>query len=163
MSFHVRRKDKNINDERLLRKILKTSKHVTIALSMNNQPYLVSLTHGYDEERNCLYFHCAKEGKKLDYLKSNKNVWGQALLDFGYSESESECTYLYASVHFSGQVTLVESLEEKYQGIKFLMDRLDRNPNNRTAKVNPDRLKETVIGRIDIEHMSGKKSKEVTV
>ena len=163
MSFHVRRKDKNIADERILRKILKTSKHITIALSMNDQPYLVSLTHGYDEERNCLYFHCAKEGKKLDYLKRNKNIWGQALLDFGYSENESECTYLYASVHFSGRVTLVESLEEKYQGIKFLMNRLDRGLGERTAKVDPKRLSDTVIGRIDIEHMTGKKSKEVTV
>lgn len=163
MSFHLRRRDKEITDGRLLKKILKTAKYVTIAFSMNDEPYLVSLSHGYDEKQNCLYFHCAKEGKKLDYLKSNKSVWGQALLDFGYSESESECTYLYASVQFSGQVTLVESLEEKYQGIKFLMDRLDRSLGKRTAKVDPKRLSDTVIGRIDIEHMTGKKSKEVAV
>jgi hypothetical protein len=163
MSFHVRRKDKNITDERLLKKILKTSKYVTIALSMDNQPYLVSLTHGYDEEHNCVYFHCAKEGKKLHYLKSNKNTWGQALLDCGISEGQGECTYLYASVHFSGKVTLIENLEEKLRGIRFLMDRLDGGSENHMANVSLDRLKNTVIGRIDIEYMSGKKSKEVTI
>jgi hypothetical protein len=163
MSFHVRRKDKNITDERLLKKILKTSKYVTVALSMDNQPYLVSLTHGYDEKHNSVYFHCAKEGKKLHYLKSNKNTWGQALLDYGFSEGQGECTYLYASVHFSGKVTLIENLEEKLRGIKFLMDRLDGNSEKRMANVNLDRLKNAMIGRIDIEHMSGKKSKEVTI
>jgi hypothetical protein len=163
MSFHVRRQDKNITDESLLKKILKTSKYVTIALSMDNEPYLVSLTHGYDEEHNCVYFHCAKEGKKLHYLKSNRSIWGQALLDYGVSEGQGECTYLYASVHFSGKITLIENLEEKLRGIRFLMDRLEGNSENRMANVSPDRLKNTVIGRIDIEYMSGKKSKEVTI
>ncbi len=163
MSFHVRRKDKNITDERLLKKILKTAPYVTIALSKENQPYLVSLTHGYDEEHNIVYFHCAKEGKKIDYLKSNNNVWGQATLDYGVSEDQGECTHLYASVHFSGKVTLVDDLKEKLQGIRFLMDRLGGKSEERMSQLNLERLKNTVIGRIDIEYMSGKKSKVVTI
>ena len=74
MTYHVRRKDKEITDIAVLKKILKSAKYVTIAFSMDNQPYLVSLSHGYDENRNCIYFHCAKEGKKLDYLKSNSTM-----------------------------------------------------------------------------------------
>jgi nitroimidazol reductase NimA-like FMN-containing flavoprotein (pyridoxamine 5'-phosphate oxidase superfamily) len=163
MSFHVRRKDKEINDERLLKKILRTSRYVTIALSMNNQPYLVSLTHSYDEEHNCLYFHCAKEGKKLQYLKSNNCIWGQALLDYGFSEGGGECTSLYASVHFSGRVTLIEDLEEKRQAMKCIMSQLVTNPKALIADLNLDRLQNTSMGRIDIEYMSGKKSKEVTI
>ncbi len=59
MSFHVRRKDQEITDSDELKKILKSTKYVTIAFCMENEPYLVSLSHGYDEKRNCLYFHCA--------------------------------------------------------------------------------------------------------
>jgi nitroimidazol reductase NimA-like FMN-containing flavoprotein (pyridoxamine 5'-phosphate oxidase superfamily) len=163
MTFHMRRKDKEITDERLLKKILKASKYITIALSMDNQPYLVSLSHGYDENRNCLYFHCAKEGKKLRYMKSNNIIWGQALLDYGYSEGD-ECTHLYASVHFSGKVVLVENLEEKSQAMECMVNHLSKNPEALIAKqATPDRLKNTGIGRIDIEYMSGKKSKEVTI
>jgi nitroimidazol reductase NimA-like FMN-containing flavoprotein (pyridoxamine 5'-phosphate oxidase superfamily) len=161
MTFHVRRREKEITDERLLKKILKNSKYVTIALSMNNQPYLVSLSHGYDEEHNCLYFHCAKEGKKLHYLKANNTVWGQALLDHGYSEDE-ECTQLYASVHFSGKVTLIENITEKREGMKCMMSQL-KNPDSLMAKLDLNRLKNTVMGRIEIEYMTGKKSKEVTI
>ena len=161
MSFHLRRKDKEVTDERLLKKILKTTKYVTIALSMNNEPYLVSLSHGYDEKKNCLYFHCAREGKKLQYLSSNDTVWGQALLDYGYSEGE--CTYLYASVHFSGKVTMLENLEEKREALACMIRQIDKNPEILITDLRPERLRNTVVGRIDVAYMSGKKSKEVTI
>ncbi len=129
---------------------------------MNNQPYLVSLSCGYDEEHNCLYFHCAREGKKLQYLKSNnayggKHYWTTAIL------KARNAHHLYASVHFSGRVTLIEDLEEKHQAMKCMMNQLVKNPEALIAKLTPDRLRNTGIGRIDIEYMSGKKSKEVTI
>jgi nitroimidazol reductase NimA-like FMN-containing flavoprotein (pyridoxamine 5'-phosphate oxidase superfamily) len=161
MSFHLRRKDKEIADERLLKKILKTAKYVTIALSMNGEPYLVSISHGYDENKNCLFFHCAREGKKLQYLRSNNTVWGQALLDYGYSEGE--CTYLYASVHFSGKVTMLENLEEKREALACMIRQIDKNPEILITDLRPERLRNTVVGRIDVAYMSGKKSKEVTI
>lgn len=161
MSFHVRRKDKEITDETVLKRILRSAAYVTIAFSMDNQPYLVSLSHGYDESRNCIYFHCAPEGKKLSYLKTNNTVWGQALLDYGYSQGE--CTHLYASVHFSGTVALITDLEAKRQAVLCMIRQLDRNPEALIANLNTDRLKNTVVGRIDIKHVSGKKSKELTV
>jgi nitroimidazol reductase NimA-like FMN-containing flavoprotein (pyridoxamine 5'-phosphate oxidase superfamily) len=163
MSFHVRRMDKEITDEAQLKKILRTSKYVTIALCKDNVPYLVSLSHGYDEEHHCLYFHCAKEGKKLVYLESNKTVWGQALLDFGPSREEEDCSHLYASVHFSGKAALIKDLDEKRQAINCMIKQLGKNPEALMAKLNVDRLKNTAIGRIDIDYMSGKKSKEVTL
>jgi nitroimidazol reductase NimA-like FMN-containing flavoprotein (pyridoxamine 5'-phosphate oxidase superfamily) len=76
MSFHVRRKEREITDLTEMRQVLKTTKYVTVALSRENDPYLVALSHGYDETRNCLYFHCAPEGKKLIYAQSNNRVWG---------------------------------------------------------------------------------------
>ena len=161
MSFHVRRKDKEITDTAVLKKILKSSTYVTLALSKSNQPYLVSLSHGYDEARNCLFFHCAKEGKKLEYLRSDNAVWGQALIDRGYAQGE--CSHKYASVHFSGKVVILESLEEKLAAVKCLINQLDNNPERLVAGLNLERLKSTVIGRIDIDYMTGKKSKEVTV
>jgi nitroimidazol reductase NimA-like FMN-containing flavoprotein (pyridoxamine 5'-phosphate oxidase superfamily) len=161
MSFHVRRKDIEITDDAALKKILKSSTYVTVALSMDNQPYLVSLSHGYDEAHNCLFFHCAKEGKKLEYLRSNNVVWGQALIDKGYAQGE--CTHKYASVHFSGRVSIIDSFEEKLQAIKCMINQLDKNPEKLIANLKPERLKNTIIGRIDIDHVTGKKSKDVTI
>jgi nitroimidazol reductase NimA-like FMN-containing flavoprotein (pyridoxamine 5'-phosphate oxidase superfamily) len=161
MSFHVRRKDKEITDPEVMKKILKSCAYVTIALSTNNQPYLVSLSHGYDETRNCLYFHCAREGKKLEYMRSNPVVWGESLIDRGYMQKE--CTHLFASVHFLGKVSLIDDVEEKLQAMKCMMVQLDKNPEALLADLKPERLKNTTIGRIDIEQMTGKKSKEITI
>ena len=160
MSFHVRRKDREITDPDELRQVLKATKYVTVALCMQDEPYLVSLSHGYDEERNCIYFHCTREGKKLDYLKSGR-VWGQALLDHKYAEGE--CTHLYASVHFSGKIIFINSLEEKHHALECMIRQLDSNPKKLIAGLTSERLNRVVVGRIDIEYMSGKKSKEITV
>jgi len=161
MIYHMKRKDKEITDPALIRKILKTTKHITIAMSMNNQPYLVTLSHGYDESQNCIYFHCAKEGRKLDYLKSNNTVWGQAMLDLGYQENQ--CNHMFATAQFRGKVTLLEKPDEKRQAAECMTRQLNKDPEPMIAKLEPERLATTVFGRIDIEYLSGKKSEEATI
>jgi len=82
-------------------------------------------------------------------------------LDYGYSEGE--CTYLYASVHFSGKVTMLENLEEKREALACMIRQIDKNPEILITDLRPERLRNTVVGRIDVAYMSGKKSKEVTI
>jgi nitroimidazol reductase NimA-like FMN-containing flavoprotein (pyridoxamine 5'-phosphate oxidase superfamily) len=154
MSFHVRRKDREITDSDALKKVLKSTKYVTVALCMDDEPYLVSLSHGYDATRNCLYFHCANEGKKLVYLKANSKVWGQAVQDYGVTD---ECDYAYTSVHFKGTVTLIEDLSEKQHAIEVMVRQLSENPEEKLAKIRPEKLAKTTMGRIDISCMTGKK------
>ena len=154
MSFYVRRKDREITDLEELRQVLKTTKYISIAICRNNEPYLISLSHGYDEAKNCLYFHCAPEGKKLVYLKANNRVWGQAVLDFGVTE---ECDYAYTSVHFSGKTHLIEDLTEKLHAIEVLVRQVSLSPEAKLAKIKPERLVSITMGRIDIDYMSGKK------
>ena len=161
MRVHVRRKDKEITDENILRKLLKSTQYITVAMAKNNEPYLVSLSHGYDEEKNCVYFHCANEGKKLDIFRANNRVWGQALIDHGYVQGK--CSHYYASVMFSGHVTLIESREEKWDAVSLMTRQLDDNAEEMIAKRKIESLDNTVIGRINIEYMTGKKSEEVDV
>lgn len=154
MSFHVRRKDREITDPEALKKVLKSTKYVTIALCMENEPYLVSLSHGYDEARNCLYFHCADEGKKLAYINANSQVWGQAVLDYSVTD---ECDYAYTSVHFKGTATLIKDFSEKQHVIEVMVRQLSETPEEKLAKIKPEKLAKTIIGRIDLNYMSGKK------
>jgi uncharacterized protein len=154
MSFHVRRKEREITDQDEMRQVLKNTKYVTVALCMNNTPYLVALNHGYDQTKNCLYFHCAPEGKKLVYAQANPNVWGQAVLDFGVTE---ECDYAYTSVHFQGTLTLITDLVEKRHAMEVLVRQVSLNPEAKLAKIKAEKLDRTTMGRIDIAYISGKK------
>lgn len=154
MSFHVRRKEREITDPDEMRQVLKVTKYVTVALCMDGEPYLVSLSHGYDQTKSCLYFHCAPEGKKLIYAKANPQVWGQAVLDFGVTE---ECDYAYTSVHFQGKLSLISDLNEKKHAMEVLVRQVSLNPEAKLAKIKPEKLDRTTMGRIDIAYMSGKK------
>ena len=154
MSFHVRRKEREITNIDEMRQVLKSTKYVTVALCMDNEPYLVALSHGYDQTQNCLYFHCAPEGKKLIYAKANPQVWGQAVLDFGVTE---ECDYAYASVHFQGTLCLIADSNEKQHAIEVLVRQVSLNPEAKLAKIQPEKLDKTTMGKIEISYMSGKK------
>ena len=156
MSYHVRRKDREITDSGATRKILKSAKSVTIALCMNNEPYLVSLSHGYDDKHNCIYFHCAPEGKKIKYMKANNRIWGQAVVDYLV---RGECEYTYTCVHFKGKVTLIDDLDEKRRGLECMIRQLSANPEEKIAKLKMEKIGKTAIGRIDIEYMTGKKTR----
>jgi nitroimidazol reductase NimA-like FMN-containing flavoprotein (pyridoxamine 5'-phosphate oxidase superfamily) len=153
MLFHVRRKDREITDSEALKEVLESTQYVTVALCMADEPYLVSLSHGYDRARNCLYFHCADEGKKLVYIKANSKVWGQAVLDYGVTD---ECDYAYTSVHFRGTVSLIDDLQEKQHAMKVLVRQLSKTPEEKLATIKPEKLAKTTMGRIDIDYMSGK-------
>jgi len=116
MNYHMRRKDKEITDSSEMKYILEKTLYVTLAMTKEDMPYLVTLSHGYDSKKNCIYFHSAGEGKKLDYLRSNPKVWGQAMLDLGYDMGE--CNHHYASVMFRGVTSFVEDEGEKWEIIK---------------------------------------------
>jgi nitroimidazol reductase NimA-like FMN-containing flavoprotein (pyridoxamine 5'-phosphate oxidase superfamily) len=156
MSFHVRRKDREITESNEMHRVLKATKYVTIALCMEGEPYLVALSHGYDQTRNCLYFHCAPEGKKLIYAKDNPKVWGQAILDFGVTQ---ECDYGYSSVHFSGKLSLITDLNEKKQAMEVLVRQVSLDPEVKLAKIKSEKLESTTMGRIDINYISGKSNR----
>ena len=154
MSFHVRRKDREITDLTEMRQVFLSTKYVTVALCMQEEPYLVSLSHGYDQAKNCLYFHCAPEGKKLVILQVNNKVWGQAVLDFGVTE---ECDYAYTSVHFQGKMSLITDLTEKQHAMEVLVRQVSLSPEDKLAKIKPEKFEKTTMGKIDITYMSGKK------
>jgi len=165
MKYHLRRADKQINEKATLNKILEETKYITVAMSIGDEPYLVSLSHSYDAEHECIYFHSATEGKKLDIMRKNPRVWGQALLDHGYHEGE--CSHLYASVMFKGHVEWVTDYEEKSHAFLTMARRLDADPEKLIPTLKslqtPDGLKSTIMGKIIIEEMTGKKSAEITV
>ena len=163
--YHLRRHDKEITEKAILEKILKLTKFVTIATCLDNEPYLVSLSHDYDSKAGCIYFHSASSGKKLDYMKANPRVWGQALIDYGYDEGK--CTHLYASVMFKGHVQFLTSYEDKRNALVHIAKSIDKNPDKLLPTLKgletEEALRSTVVGRIIVEEMSGKKSAEISI
>jgi len=158
----MRRKEKEIKDRNEMLRILNEAKYVTIAMIDKDGPYLASLTHVYDEQKGAIYFHCAHEGRKVEILKRDNRVWGQAMKDLGYVEGK--CDHLFESTHFKGKVTFVEKAPEKRHALELMIRKNDSHPEDVIAnQLTDSSMAKVNIGRIDIEYMSGKRSDKVVV
>lgn len=144
-----------------MEKVLMNTQFITLAMIDDGDPYLVSLSHGYDQETGRIYIHMANEGRKLDVLRKNPNVWGQAIHDHGYHKGE--CSHLYVTVMFKGKVHFIEDSEEKKHAFKVMIDQLEPNMANRERFGNSSGIPATVVGYIEVEHWTGKKTPEITI
>ena len=153
----ILRKEKEIRNRSKMIKILQDTKYITIAMCDKEEPYLVTLSHGYDSARNVIYFHCADEGRKIEVLKKNNTVWGQAIHDKGYVPGE--CNQLYETTQFHGKVTFIKDIQEKKFALVTMIKQLEENPENVIKKqITDESIKRVNIGRIDLDLMTAKKN-----
>ncbi len=157
----MRRKDKAFSDKAMMTRLLKSTQYLTLAMVDDGEPYLVPLSYGYDESNGKIYIHMANEGKKLEILRKNPAVWGQVLQDHGYHKGE--CSHLYVSVMFKGKVVFIEDPEEKKHAFKVMIDQLEPNMENRERFGNSKGIPGTIVGYIDVEYMTGKKTPDIDV
>lgn len=121
----MRRSDRQLTLKEDIIKILDTCKVCRIAMVDGNKPYIVPMSYGYEYPGDILslYFHCAKEGRKIDILKANQHVCFE--LDYGFEliEADTACNYSnsYVSLIGSGTVEFIEGYEKKGSALDKLM------------------------------------------
>jgi len=158
-SYHMRRSEKKIENQEEIIDIIKGQKYLTMAMCKDGEPYLVTLNYGFDEEELIFYFHCAKEGKKIDFLEGNNKVYGQILDDLGYREGR--CDHSYRSVHFQGCVSFLDDEEEKKEALCLMVEQLEEEPERvKSRMVGKADLGGVKVGQIKVETLSGKESKD---
>lgn len=159
MKYHMRRTDREITDKEQLQQILKNGKFAAIAMSVDNDPYLVTLSYGYDAANRRFYFHTAEDGQKIEYLRRNPRVCLMVVEDGGYLQGE--CAHVYRSVVVRGRMAFVEDEAEKNRGFDVLLNQLERDPEIMRATIaqRPKRVAQTRILRLDVEEMSGKEGR----
>jgi len=136
---------------------LEGQKLATVALSKDGKPYLFTADYGFDRKSKSIFIHCAKKGKKVDYIESNPVVWGQVMEDLGYVQGE--CEHKYRTVQFKGKAELVTDLKEKRKALNIMIDRLEDEPEKgKRELIDKSGLKNVLIIRIRIVGLSGKES-----
>lgn len=121
----MRRKDREITDRRKIDEMILSCDCCRMGIVEGNSAYIVPLNFGYttDGEKACFYFHCAREGKKLDLLKLNPNVGFELDTNHAVHEGEKACDYAFRfrSIIGKGFATLVDGVEEKKEGLRLVM------------------------------------------
>lgn len=113
----MRRKDRKVNDQKTIISILDMCKTASIAMIDQDASYVIPLSYGYEikDDILVLYFHCAKEGRKIDVLKSNNKVSFTIFHEGEASFSEIPCNsgYYYSSITGDGTAEFIENTEDK--------------------------------------------------
>jgi len=147
--YHMGKKDKEILDESTILEILKKGKIITLALCEDNQPYIVSMSYGYDKENMCIYMHCSEHGLKIDFMKKNPNVCATIIEDHGYVLRD--CTQNYRSLVIWGKLKIVNDLAEKQHGFKILFKHLEGEQEEMSAKMESETDAYESVGMLKLE------------
>jgi nitroimidazol reductase NimA-like FMN-containing flavoprotein (pyridoxamine 5'-phosphate oxidase superfamily) len=151
----MRRKDKEIEDKELIEVILRRASICRIALSENDVPYIVPLCFGHKD--NFLYFHSAKEGRKIDMIRKNNNVCFEIEIDTELVAAENPCKWSmkYYSIIGFGKAFLVEDTEEKREALDIIAEHYSGKSSSEFPET---ALHNVAVIKVKIETMTGKKS-----
>jgi nitroimidazol reductase NimA-like FMN-containing flavoprotein (pyridoxamine 5'-phosphate oxidase superfamily) len=154
--YHIRRKDKEINDPKLIEELLFEGKAATVALSKNNEPYLVTLNYGYDAKENALYFHSAARGMKNDFIAANKKACATVIIDRGYIYGK--CDHSFKSAVMFGNIEIVEDFDEKKRALDIMTAHLetDKSAKNEIEEITDAAIGKVFIWKLIIDRISGK-------
>ncbi len=150
----MRKKEKEITNIKSIEEIITRSKVCCLGLSLNDIPYVVPLSFGYKDKT--IYFHSAKQGKKIEILKKNNIVCFEFDIDHELVEAEKGCNWSmkFRSVIGFGKAYFIENMEEKQKALDIIM----QNYTDKTFEFPEKRLNNTLVGKIEIDQISGKKS-----
>jgi len=157
-SYHMQRRDREITDQNEMMDILRRGRFITLALSDDGRPYIVTLSYGSDEAENAIYFHSSLKGAKLEIIRKYPEACGTVIEDLGYQHNE--CSHKYRSVVLLGNVRELNDIEEKKHGMLVMFRHLESDPEamkERFLSKDADYSKISVL-RMDIEEITGKES-----
>jgi nitroimidazol reductase NimA-like FMN-containing flavoprotein (pyridoxamine 5'-phosphate oxidase superfamily) len=153
----MRRNEREISDIQVIEEIIRNTDVCRIALANDNIPYIVSMNFGYSGGvKPSIFFHCAKEGKKLDMIRKNNYVCFE--MDTGHQlyKGIKDCDWgmKYSSVIGYGNISIVTEKEAKKVGLNCIM----KHYGGKGEYIYDEKvLGRTIVLRLDIKEMTGKR------
>ncbi len=152
----MRRKDREITEITEMEAIISRADVCRIALTDNDTPYIVTMNFGYSPDRK-FYFHCAREGKKIDMIRKNNNVCFELDTDHELIAGTEACDFgmRYSSIIGWGKIFILTGDEEKREGFNSIMQHYSGKSG---FSYIPEQFDKTTVLRLDILSMTGKKA-----
>ena len=113
----MRRNDREIIDLSEIISIINDCKVIHLAMIDHDEPYLLPLNFGYTCDAGTITFFChsAREGRKLDILRTNPTVAFEMDCRGALDEQDlaCRCGYYFASVTGVGHVDFLDGKEKR--------------------------------------------------
>jgi hypothetical protein len=148
----MRKTEQEIKDAAAVEDIIIRAQVCRVGLCENGRPYIVPLCFGYKDR--ALYFHCAREGRKLDIIRKNNIVCFEMDTDQELVKGEKacKCNMKYRSVIGFGKAELIEDTEGKRTALDIIMQHYFEG----SFEYPQEHVNKTAIVRVGIESMTGK-------
>ncbi len=154
----MRRADREVSSFHDILSIINKCKVFRLAVNAPDAPYIVPLNFGcaVENAQVVLYFHCAKEGRKLELLRADARVGFEMDAEHALVEAEKACKYTfhYASVIGTGVVEFLEG-EEKLSALSCIM----RHQTGREFSFDASSAENVAVCRVKVLSMSAKASR----
>lgn len=153
----MRRKEKEITDPELIAGIIRGSDVCRLGLAMDNTPYVVPVSFGYDG--SAIYFHTARTGKKIDYMQANSLVCFE--FECGVRplpDPANPCawTFSFQTVIGHGTIHELETFDEKVHGLNQIV----AHYSGQHGEFDEKSLANLRVWTIAVETLSSKQSKD---
>jgi nitroimidazol reductase NimA-like FMN-containing flavoprotein (pyridoxamine 5'-phosphate oxidase superfamily) len=150
----LRRKEKEVTGSDEIESIIRQSSVCRLGLVDDGWPYIVPLCFGY--RNNVLYFHSAKEGRKIEILKRNNQVCFEFDISPEVQPGKTACAWgmKYRSVIGYGTAELIEDPDQKREALGIIMAQYAEGGFEFSQKA----FDQALVIKVDISSMSGKKS-----
>ena len=150
----LRRKEKEIIDQSEIESIIRKSMVCRLGLTDNGTPYVVPLCFGYGN--GALFFHSAKEGRKIEILKKNNQVCFEFDIAPEVKAGKTACAWgmKYRSVIGFGKALFIEDPEERRQALDFIMEQYADGDFEYSDKS----FEKALMIKVEISSMTGKKA-----
>jgi len=154
----MRRKDREITDINGIEEILLQCRTCHVAMADAGMPYVVPLSYGYRIIKGNileLYFHSAREGRKLDILKRNNKVCFEISREGEPLTSDTPCNsgYYYASVIGFGQAVFIDDDNEKRGALSAMFE----HQTGRNVLFTAEQAESVCVFKIVSNDFTGKK------
>lgn len=151
----MRRNEREIKDRKAMEAVIERAQVCRIGFSENGIPYIVPMNFGYND--NCLYFHCALEGKKLDIISNNPKVCFEMDTDYELEKVEGDpCGWSakYRCIIGSGTAIVIKDFQEKLTALNIITEHYGGKWYDFSEK----ELEAVGIIRIEIDNITGKQA-----
>jgi uncharacterized protein len=151
----MRKTEDEIKDREEIESIIKQAQVCRVAFYDGQTPYIVPMNFGYKD--NCLYFHCATEGKKLDIIRQNDKVCFELdIEDQIVKTAGSLCSWSskYRSVIGFGKAFITNNWQEKSAALNIITQHYGADHHDFSEK----EVERLSIIKVEIASMTGKKA-----
>jgi uncharacterized protein len=155
----MRRREREITDRAGVEEILSNARTLFLGFRDVEAPYLVPMSFGY--EAGVIWVHSAAVGTKVDLLRRDPRVgfaaeWGTEIVA---GKTGCDTSVRSRSVTGVGVARIVEDEAERRRGLDAVMRHYGwgSGPGHPEPAYEPQSMARTLVIRIDVTHMRGKR------